>query len=422
MNFTFKKIDIVIVLVLIVIAGIVLSKAGYLPPSLDDHEEDPDDDEVIPPPPPPPTPPESLIPGYMRAVSPEDEGVHFDKIGICREWWYYTAIFDQGNSDLQGWTVAVSFNHMARTDLLGLAKPDLLVVTLHGPNGEEYGGIINKERGFGLLRPPTLEAKSPGVSVKYENSWAEGQSPEWHVHAEDNDIDKNHEIIVDLDYFAPSEPLWTIGSRAFDKSKSNIASYVFIGCNVTGTIQIDGIEYNVNGTGYHEHSWSPNIVTKASVNGWDWCHITLDNGWNIYFSNYYPAPQFISTQTSKTNPFGNLIITADSGETLTILGNMGVEIRREDKKIFAFVKMPLELKVMGSPDLLQPFLRTNSVQLEIAVEAENTCEKIWKFPTYVGMKIGRARIDGVITWSDDNGDHDLELRGIGTMWSMRALL
>ena len=145
-----KKIDAIIVVVLIIIAGLVLIKAGYIFPFQEDTFEPEPDDEIKPTPPPPPTPPESITMGYMRAVSPEDEGVHFDKINICREWWYFSAVFDE-NSDLTGWVVSISFNHMARGDLIGTSKPDLLVITLHGPNGEEYGGMINKERGEKLV-------------------------------------------------------------------------------------------------------------------------------------------------------------------------------------------------------------------------------------------------------------------------------
>jgi hypothetical protein len=425
LNFTknrkIKKIDAIIVVALIVIAGLVLFKTGYI--SFDDKEDKSRvPDEYILPTPPPPKLPESFIPGYMRAVTPEDEGVHFDKIRIGREWWYWSAILDGESSELKDWSVAISFNHMAYGDLLGTFKPDLLVITLHGPNGEEYGGMINKKRGFGIFNPPTLEAKSPGVSVTYEDSWAEGEAPEWHVHAEDNDIDKDHDIIIDLDYFAPSEPLWTIGSRAFDKSKSNIASYMFIGCNVTGIIKIDGMEYTVKGRGYHEHSWSPNIVRRGLINGWDWCHMTLDNGWNIYFSNYYPMPQFISTKTSKINQFGSLVITTDEGRTITVLDNIDFKITKSDTRIFPFVKMPSEFSLSAKPGLLQLLLKTYDIQLDIDIIAENTYEKVWKFPTYVGMKVGMSTINGKITWSDEDGDHEMDLNGLGILWSMRALL
>lgn len=422
--FNLKKIDVFIVVVLIIIAGLVLVKAGYVPATLKETIQPPSEKEEPPeeePPVEPLLPPESITPGYMRAVSPGDEGLHYDKISICREWWYFTAVFDE-KSELPGWTASISFNHMARSDLLGTSKPDLLVVTLHGPDGEEYGGMINKERGFGILQQPTLKAKTPGVSVTFEDSWAEGEAPEWFVHAEDNDIDLNHEIIIDLRFFAPYDPIWVMGDNAFQKSKSNLASYIFTGCNVTGTVEIDGETYTVTGTGHHEHAWSPNVVTKGLINGWDWAHITLDNGWNIYYANYYPVPQYISTKTTNVNLFGSLILTTNKGKSITAFDNVLPEITEADDEIFTFVTMPIKIHVTGSPGLCQPLLSTYDIALNIDISIENTCEKIWKFPTYVGMNVGSCTVSGTVTWTDDDGEHEVELNGIGTVWSMRAFL
>ena len=428
MNPRLKKIDALIVIILLVVAGLVLHKVGYveLPLPIDDVTP-PDDVNVTPPPPEIPTPTTSFIPSYRRDVSPEDEGVHFDRIRICREWWYYSAVFDT-ESELEGWSVAISFNHMARGDLLGTLKPDLLVVTLFGPDGETYGGMVNKKRSLGILTPGTLIASSPGVNVEFEDSWAEGEYPTWHVHAEDQEIDSSHDIIIDLDYRTDSLPVWTIGNRAFDKSKSTIASYMFIGCDVSGMIIIDGDEYTVNGTGYHEHAWTPNIVTRGSLNGWDWFHITLDNGWHLYASNYYPTPQALSTLTSRLNPFGTVFITTDKGDTLTELRNVDVKITRADTNIFPFVKMPSAFAMEAKPSInpiyaiSQSFLYGTNMKLTTDITVENEYNKIWKFPTYVGMKMSRCSVNGTVAWSDNEGDHEASLDGFGVSWSMRAFL
>ena len=419
------KIDAIIVVILIVIAGIVLVRSGTISPELEEIITPPSQQqqpsEPIEPIIEPLIPPESIIPGYMRSVSPEDEGLHYDKISVSREWWYYTVVFDR-NSDLAGWSVSISFNHMARSDLLGTSKPDLMIITIHGSNGEEYGGVINKERGLGILNQPTLQAKTPGVSVTFENSWAEGEAPEWFIHVQDDDIDQNHEIILDLRFFAPFDAIWTIGENSFDKTYRNLASYVFLGCNVTGTVRIDGQSYTVYGLGHHEHTWSPNLVTKGLINGWDWTHITFDNGWNLYFTSYYNTPQYISTKTPDINLFGSLIITTNEGDTLTILNNINPEIISSDKEIFTFVSMPKEISLNAQPGFVQPLLNTFDISLNIKIGFDNSYEKIWKFPTYVGMKIGRNLASGTITWNDDEGEHTIDLNGIGSMWSMRAFL
>jgi len=362
--------------------------------------------------------PSSILLSNMRDVSPQDEGVHFNTIANIREWWYFTVIFDS-DSELPGWTATIGFCHMAWGDLTGTFKPDVLVITLHSPDGKEYGGVINKQRReiLGILGTPTLEAKSPGVDLKYDDSWAKGQAPKWHVHAEDNNIDNENEIIIDLDYFVKTLPLWIHSSRLIDKGAGNIADYIFMGCEVTGTVKLDGLEFKVKGIGHHEHSWSLGIV-KFTIHGWDWYYMKLDNGWNIYYSKYYLTRQILPTQTSKINPLATLIITTNHGETVTILGDLDITIKNSDK-LFLLLKMPNDIKINAKPSISQILLKTADINLNIDITAKNTYDKTWKFPTYVGMKIGLNTVTGSIKWSDNDGNHEVELNGIGTIWNMR---
>jgi len=429
MKIHLKKIDAIIVVALIVVSGLFLARAGYVSlPFFEDGTVSEEDENVTSQPPDIPTPPNSFIPSFRRDVSPDDEGVHYDKIRISREWWYFGAVFNDEDSELKDWSVSISFNHMAQGDLLGTLKPDLLLVSLFGEDGEKFGGMKNEKRYLGILNTGTLIGSSPGVNIEFEDSWAEGEYPNWHVHAEDNDIDNEHEIIIDLDYTTTSLPVWTIGTRAFDKSKSTIANYLFTGCEISGTIEIDGEIFLVNGTGHHEHSWSPQSVTKGQINGWDWFHITLDNGWNIYESNFYPTPQFLSSKTPIINPFGTLLITTDNGETLTELKNVDLKITREDAKIFPFVKMPIDFDIKAKPSLKtihvvsQSLLYGTNLKLDAEIKVKNSLNKIWKFPTYVGMKVGLCEIEGTLSWSDEEGEHQMDISGIGNSWSMRALL
>ena len=84
--------------------------------------------------------------------------------------------------------------------------------------------------------------------------------------------------------------------------------------------------------------------------------------------------------------------------------------------------MPHEININGQPGIAQPLLNTFDISLNLGLSFDNAYEKIWKFPTYVGMKIGRNIVSGTITWNDDDGEHTVNLNGFGTMWSTRAFL
>ncbi|MFH1100754.1 MAG: hypothetical protein V1726_01795 [Methanobacteriota archaeon] len=428
MNPTVKKIDILILIIVIIVASLFFYRAGYINPFPPTQPHPPDSDNTTTPPEEIPTPPASFISSNRRDVSAEDEGVHYDRIRISREWWYYSAVFTGEDTQLQNWAVQISFNHMARSDLLGTGKPDLLLVTLYDPTGESYGGIINKERGLGILNQGTLIANSPGVNLQFEDSWAEGAYPDWHIHAEGKDIDDQSDLIIDLDFHANSLPIWTIGTRAFDKSESSLASYLFLGCNITGEITINDETYTVTGMGHHEHAWTPNLLTRETLNGWDWFYIPLSNGWGIYANSYYPTPQRLSSQTSRINPLGTVLLTTDNGKTLTELKNVNLKITNEDTRIFPFVKMPSGFSLDAQPSLNPLYLISQSLlfgshlQLDLDITTTTDYNKVWKFPTYVGMKTSLCTITGTLSWDDDEGTHDVPLDGYGVCWSMRALL
>jgi predicted secreted hydrolase len=428
----FKKTDTIIIVALIVISTLFLSKADYISSILPDIHTSPsgNNNTTITPLPPEKilTPPTSLVPAYRRDVSAADEGVHFNELRISREWWYFNAVFNDTASQLKDWVIAVSFNHMARGDLLGTNKPDLLVVSVLGNGSETYGGMINKEHHLGILKEGTLIAGTPGVKVEFEDSWAEGSYPRWHIHAEDADIDAAHEIVIDLDYTAVSLPVWALGSQAVDKSDSEVANYVLLGCEVSGTVSIDGQNYTVKGTGSHEQSWTPNVINRLSIGGWDWFSLSLDNGWNIYASNYLPSPQAVSGAVSKLDPFGTLFITSDQGKTLTELKDVNLKITEKDEKVFPLVKLPSAFSIKADPSLnplyviSQSLLYGTKTSLSADISISHATNKIWKFPTYLGMKIGYCTLDGTISWTDDDGDHEVPVHGIGVSWNMRALL
>jgi hypothetical protein len=92
-------------------------------------------------------------------LKPGDEGPHFHRILPMREWWYYNVVFDKPDSELQNWSVTISFNHMYKS----FEKPDIMFVTLFDNGNRTYGGMCNMERGV-------LQANGTGVNVTFENT------------------------------------------------------------------------------------------------------------------------------------------------------------------------------------------------------------------------------------------------------------
>jgi predicted secreted hydrolase len=421
-----RKIDAVIIGVLLVVSTIVLYKAGYiapiLPPGHPPLPTNPEHNATVPMV--LPTPPASLIPSYRRDVSSADEGIHFDDLRVSREWWYFTAVFNDTSSSLQNWGVAVSFAHMARGDLFGTIKPDLLVVSLLGNRSETYGDLVNKQHYLGILRQGTLIAETPGVKLQFENSWAEGSYPEWHVHADSQDIDSSHQIVVDLQYHALSLPVWTYGPRAYNDTGGELDCYTILSCEITGTVTIDGSTFQVKGTGTHEHAWTPRLILRASLKSWDRFAFTLDNGWTIYSTNYEPSLQ----APLRHDPFCSFLITPDQGTTITELKDVILTVTQQDEKVFPFVRMPAAFSLEANPSVNMSYLLSQSMlfgaelSLTSGIEVTHSINKIWRFPTYLGMKVGYCTIDGMLSWSDAQGTHNMTIHGIGISWSMRALL
>jgi hypothetical protein len=90
--------------------------------------------------------------------------------------------------------------------------------------------------------------------------------------------------------------------------------------------------------------------------------------------------------------------------------------------------MPTDFNIIAKPSLnplyvvSQALLYGTNTELDVDIEVKNVCDKVWKFPTYMGMKVGYCEIEGTLSWNDDDGDHNIPINGIGVSWSMRALL
>ena len=146
----------------------------------------------------------------------------------------------------------------------------------------------------------------------------------------------------------------------------------------------------------------------------------FNNGWNIYYSKYYLTNQILDQKTSRINPYATIIITTDQGETLTLLEDIDITTQQTDT-LFLLLKMPSRFSIKAKTSASQLLLKSFNINLNLDILAENTYDKTWKFPTYLGMKIGLCTVNGRIQWSDSDEDHDIELIGTGTIWNMRKV-
>jgi predicted secreted hydrolase len=317
-----------------------------------------------------------------HALEPEDEGPHFHRLLQMREWWYFNVIFDKPDSELKNWSAMISFNHQSKP----FRKPDILFITLYDDTDKTYGGMINRERG-------ALQATGPGVNVTFEDSWVKGRYPSWHLYAEDDEADENHEIIFNLSFEAETLPYWVLMNTGRGVSWSLLGYYSINSCDVKGKVTMDGRTYKVHGTGYHDHTWVPFIIGEASY-FWDWFSVHFDNGLHAFIWNIIP----LNACNSKS--FNPTFCWITDGQNFT-----DVEI---------FITEYLEFENTSFPHFKRPKLfhissNLSDLKIDLYLKTKNMHEYLWGEITLIdiGLWEGTAAVHGTLTI----GDNTMEVKG-----------
>jgi len=328
-----------------------------------------------------PTPPGSnrIIDSGRHILLPIDEAMHK---GSRREWWYYNVIFNNPDSDLQGYSMIVSFNQMKYSDILFL-RPDNLFILLFDDSGKSYSfSTFNKRRG-------TLQSTGPGVDVKFENSWVKGAYPTWRIHLVNNEKG----FIADLDFTADFLPLWVKGRSSNLPVGSLITGgdYYVPRCKVTGNMTWDGKQYHVGGIGYHDHVWQ-SVIPRWVSKGWDWANLHFDNGWEMYVSKFILRTPFNLALSS--------IVVSPNNRNITEFNEFDVT--------YTETATPKGLPFMHYPKKLHIEAVRNDMTLNLDIEVYNTCENVWKLAR-TGMFEGPCLAKGTFSWSG----YTVELNGYG---------
>jgi predicted secreted hydrolase len=327
-----------------------------------------------------PTPPGSnrVIDSGRHILLPTDEGTHKQS---RREWWYFNVVFNDLDSDLQGYSLIVSFNKMKFFDVRFL-RPDNLFILLYDDTGTSYDfTTLNKQRG-------TLQSAGSGVDVTFQNSWAKGSYPSWHVHA----VNEENDFVVDLDFIADFLPVWVEGRSAnLPVAKYVAGDYYVPRCIVRGNMSWDGKQYHVGGIGYHDHVWENNIPRLVSK-GWDWCNLHFDNGWEMYLSKFILR--------TPRNLYSGAVVISPNNRNLTEFNKFTIT--------YTETASPTDLPFMTYPKKFHLEAQRDDMILKLDVEIYNTGEIVWKWAR-TGMFEGPCYAKGTFSWSG----HMVELNGYG---------
>jgi predicted secreted hydrolase len=328
-----------------------------------------------------PTPPGTnrVIDSGRHILQLSDEELHK---GSRREWWYFNVFFNDPDSDLQGYSMIVSFNQMKLGDVRFL-RPDNLFILLFDDSGNNYPlSTFNKRRG-------TLQATGPGVDVTFENSWTKGSYPSWQVHA----VNDEKGFVADLDFTADFLPVWVEGRSANLPiiSLATGGDYYVPRCKVTGNITWDGKQYQVGGIGYHDHVWQ-SIVPRWVSPGWDWANLHFDNGWEMYVSKF-------SLRAPFKLAFDSIIISPN---------NRNITEFNHFKITYTETTTPKGLPFMHYPKKLHIEAEQDDMILKLDIQVINTAENVWKLAR-TGMFEGPCIATGTFSWAD----YTVELHGYG---------
>jgi len=328
-----------------------------------------------------PTPPGTnrVIDSGRHILELADEGFHK---GSRREWWYFNVFFNDPDSDLQGYSMIVSFNQMKLGDVRFL-RPDNLFILLFDDSGMNYPlSTFNKRRG-------TLQSTGPGVDVTFENSWAKGSYPSWQVHA----VNDEKDFVADLDFTADFLPVWVEGRSANLPLASLVTGgdYYVPRCKVTGNVSWDGKQYQVGGIGYHDHVWQ-SVVPRWVSKGWDWANLHFDNGWEMYVSKFTLRAPFKLSFDS--------IIVCPNNRNITEFNHFTVT--------YPETATPKGLPFLHYPKKIHIEAKQDDLILKLDIEVTNTAENVWKIAR-TGMFEGPCIATGTLSWDE----YTVELNGYG---------
>jgi predicted secreted hydrolase len=210
--------------------------------------------------------------GYRYAF-PRDHGAHED---YRTEWWYYTGQLTAKNGRLFGYELTFFRRGMPREQTKTL--PSRWAVT-HLYLAHFAVSDLSKGRFLYAEKMSRAGLGKAGAATDRLNVWIDRWSAESPLstpgtqilHAAEGDLAIR--LIV-----SPEKPLVVHGSDGISRKGSVAAShyYSFTRLATTGTLSIDGEQFDVTGNSWMDHEFGSADLGKDLV-GWDWFCLQLDD-------------------------------------------------------------------------------------------------------------------------------------------------
>lgn len=200
---------------------------------------------------------------FPRVFLPEDEAPHNVEV----EWWYYTGHLDVGE-EKYGFEMTVfrvkylsyqgTMAHFAVTDKVQrlFAHDVRYNEELPVPQGAGFDLSIDDWRMRGLNGEDHLKASMDGYAIE-------------------------------LDLVSLKEPILHGGDGLIEVGFRALKSYYYTRprMDVTGTLEIQGVQKQVTGTAWMDHQWGNFFAAYYLGVGWDWFSIQLEDFTELMLSN-----------------------------------------------------------------------------------------------------------------------------------------
>lgn len=189
----------------------------------------------------------------VENISVWEDGMRTDGKEGSYEWWYTDAEFDNGT------TVVVVFFSKKGFDVPGKASPTANI-TITSADGtvlikksyEPTGTVINASKEY--------------CDVQINDNYLRYVDGNYELYFKEDNVEYNVVMESTLPMWRPDTGCWAFGDDQEDYFAWFVAQP---SSKITGTLTIDGVSEELNGTGYHDHNWGNKSMDQV-FNHWYW--------------------------------------------------------------------------------------------------------------------------------------------------------